>query len=72
MQEYGWQHPDDSWIKINTDIGIAFDALKAGVGGIARNTFCFIGAWSKPYPGVTYPMIAEALARRDGVISGGA
>jgi hypothetical protein len=65
---YGWRPPDDGWVKINTDAGIAFDALKAGAGGIARNTSGFIGAWSKPYPGVTDPMIAEALALRDGVI----
>jgi hypothetical protein len=65
---YGWRSPDDGWVKINTDAGIAFDALKARAGGIARNTSGFIGAWSKPYPGVTDPMIAEALALRDGVI----
>ena len=27
-----------------------------------------LGAWSKPYPGVTDPLIAEAMAIREGVI----
>jgi hypothetical protein len=36
--------------------------------GMDRNTSDFIGAWSKPYPSVADPMIAEALAFRDGVI----
>jgi hypothetical protein len=48
--------------------GIAFDALKAGAGGIARNTSGFIGAWSKLYPSATDPLIAEALVLGDGVI----
>jgi hypothetical protein len=64
---YGWIPPDDGWVKINTDAGIAFDALKAGSGGIARNTSGFTGVWSKPYPGATCPMIAKALLW-DGVI----
>jgi hypothetical protein len=28
----------------------------------------FLGAWSKPFMGVTDPLIVEVLALRDGVI----
>ena len=55
-------------MKINTDAGISIDALRRGAGGIARSAIGFIGAWSKPYPGITDPMVAEALSLRDGVI----
>jgi hypothetical protein len=60
--------PDEECVKINTNAGISFDAQKCGAGGIARSSSGFIGAWSKPYPGITYPLIAEALVFRDGVI----
>jgi hypothetical protein len=61
---FGWKPPDDDWIKINTDAGISFDTRMGGAGGIARSPIGFIGAWSKPYPGITDPLIAEALALR--------
>lgn len=41
---------------------------KGGAGGVARSPSSFLGAWSKPYPGVMDPLIAEAMAVRDGVI----
>jgi hypothetical protein len=48
---------------------ISFDAQKGGVaGGIATSSSGFIGAWSKPYLGITDPLIVEALALRDGFI----
>jgi hypothetical protein len=65
---HGWRPPGVGWVKINTDAGIASEARKGGAGGIARDHAGFIGAWSKPYPGVTNPLIAEALSLRDGVI----
>jgi glyoxylase-like metal-dependent hydrolase (beta-lactamase superfamily II) len=65
---HGWRPPDEGWIKINTDAGVSLENRKSGAGGVARNPSGFIGAWSKPYPGVTNPLIAEALALRDGVI----
>jgi hypothetical protein len=48
--------------------GISSDTAMSGAGGIARTKIEFIGAWSKPYQGVTDPMIAEALSLRDDVI----
>jgi hypothetical protein len=48
---HGWRPPEEGSVKINTDAGISFDALKAGAGGIARDSSGFIRAWSKPYPG---------------------
>jgi hypothetical protein len=65
---HGWKPPDDGWVKINTDAGISFDARKGGAGGVVRDAAGFIGAWSKPYPGISDPLIAEAMALRDGVI----
>jgi hypothetical protein len=65
---HGWRPPDDDWMKINTDAGISLDARKGGAGGIARSPTGFVGAWSKPYPGITDPLIAEAMSLREGVI----
>jgi hypothetical protein len=65
---HGWRPPEENLIKINTDGGLSLEARKGGAGGVARTTTAFLGAWSKPYEGVTDPLIAEALAMRDGVI----
>jgi hypothetical protein len=65
---HGWRLPEVGWVKIHTDAGISSEELKGGAGGIARDQSGFIGAWCKPYPGVTNPIIAEALSLRDGVI----
>jgi hypothetical protein len=62
---FGWRPPEEGWIKINTDVGIALDVRKGGAGGVARSPSGFMGAWSKPYPRITDPMIAEALALSD-------
>jgi hypothetical protein len=35
---------------------------------VARSHSSYLGAWSKPYEGITDPLVAEALALRDGVI----
>ena len=63
-----WRTPGVGWIKINTDGAINNEARCAGGGGIARSHLSFMGAWSKPFPGVTDPLVAEALALREGVI----
>src|SRR4051812_38859781 len=63
-----WRPPDVGWITINTDGAIDVDAMKGGAGGVARSHLCFIGAWSKPLPGVTDLFVAELLALREGVI----
>ena len=62
---YGWEPPDDS---INTDVVVHLDDGNAGLGGVARSSSGFKGAWCKPVPGVTDPLIAEALALKEGVI----
>jgi hypothetical protein len=64
---YGWRPPDDTWVKINTDAGVSVEDRKSGAGGIVRNPSGFVAAWSKPLPGITNPLIAEAMALREGV-----
>uniref|UniRef100_A0ACD5XZE4 Uncharacterized protein n=1 Tax=Avena sativa TaxID=4498 RepID=A0ACD5XZE4_AVESA len=63
-----WRPPDPGWVKINTDGDVSAQELKGGGGGVARSHTAFLGAWSKPYDGVTDPLIMEALSLRDGVI----
>ena len=63
-----WRPPDAGWIKINTDGAINTEASCAGGGGVARSHLSFMGAWSKSFPGVSDPFVAEALALREGVI----
>ena len=65
---HGWRPPDLHYVKINTDAAVRCLEGKIGAGGVARSSAAFQGAWSKPYLGVTDPLIAEALAVRDGVI----
>lgn len=60
-----WRPPEVDVIKTNTDADIASDAMKGGACGVARSYAGFIGAWCKPYPGITDLMIAEALSLRD-------
>ena len=55
-------------IKINTDAAIKCEDGKGGAGGVARSPDSFLGAWSKPLPEITDPLIAEAMAMREGVI----
>jgi hypothetical protein len=47
---------------------MSLEARKGGAGGVTRTTTSFLGEWSKPYEGVTDPLVAEALSPRDGVI----
>ena len=65
---YGWQPPDNPYMKINTDAAVHLDGGNAGLGGVARSSSGFKGAWRKPFPGVTDPLIAEALALKEGAI----
>jgi ribonuclease HI len=65
---HGWRPPEADTVKINTDGGIAIHTRTGGAGGVARARDVYLGAWSKPYPGITDPLVAEALALRDGVI----
>ena len=65
---HGWTPPDEDVVKINTDGGLSFDARRGGAGGVARSRYAYLGAWSKPYNGLTDPLVAEALALRDDVI----
>lgn len=65
---HGWRPPESDQIKINTDAAIIHDEGKSGAGGVARSSTALLGVWCKPHPGVTDPLIAEALAARDGVI----
>jgi hypothetical protein len=65
---HGWRPPDGNAIKINTDGGLSCETRRGGVGGVARSSSSYLGAWSKPYQGISDPLIVEALALRDGVI----
>lgn len=65
---FGWRPPEHDWVKINIDASVSSSKNKSGVGGLARTTSSFVAAWSKPYSDVSDPLIAEALALRDGVI----
>jgi hypothetical protein len=65
-------------LKINTDGGLSMDARRGVAGGVVRSHSAYLGAWSKPYEGITDPLIIEAwitdpliieaLTLRDGVI----
>ena len=65
---FGWEPPDAPHIKINTDAAVHLDDGYAGAGGVTRSSSGFKGAWCKPISGVTDPLIAEALALKEGVL----
>jgi hypothetical protein len=50
---HGWQPPEEDVIKINTDGGMSMDTRRGGAGGVARSHSAYLGAWSKPYEGIT-------------------
>lgn len=56
------------WITINTGGTLNFDERKGGAEGVARSHLAFLGAWSKPLPGITYPFMAELMALWEEVI----
>ena len=41
--------------------------MAGGTGGIARSSTTLLGAWCKPYVGISDPLIMEGLSLRDGV-----
>mgnify|MGYP000852564673 CR=1 FL=1 len=68
MSGDGWRPPEGNYIKINTDAVTHRDTDTAGIGGLARSSSAFLGAWCKPHLGVTDPFIAEVLSIREGTI----
>ena len=40
---------------------------RGGAGGVARSSSALLGAWCKPYLGISDPLIMEGLSLRDGV-----
>lgn len=65
---HGWRPPELGCTKINTDAAINSEACKGGAAGVACSSSGLLGASCKPHDGVTDPLIAEALALREGVI----
>ncbi|VAH70246.1 unnamed protein product [Triticum turgidum subsp. durum] len=62
MPGHGWWHPrDPDYAKINTHTAIKREDGRGGAGRVARSSSSFLGAWSKLYPGVTDPLIAEPM-----------
>jgi hypothetical protein len=59
---HGWRPLDIDVVKINTDGGLSLEARNGGCGGIARTNSTFLGAWNKPFLGVTDPVFTEAMA----------
>ena len=68
MAGCGWRPPEFDHISITTDGAIDFDTSTGGAGGVARSAAKMLGAWCKPYMGITDPLLAEAYALRDGVL----
>jgi hypothetical protein len=66
--QHGWRPPEDGLVKINTNGAINVAEAKGEAGGVARSVHRLLGAWSKPLPGITDPLIAECMALRDGVL----
>ena len=63
-----WRPPEAGWVKINVDGALDPIKLNGGGGGVARSHVAFLGAWSKPFVGISDPLVAELLALREGVI----
>ena len=41
---------------------------RGGAGGVAHSAAALLGSWSKPYTGISDPLIIEAFSLRDGVL----
>ena len=54
---FGWRPPDEGAVKITTDGALDLHGGRGGASGIARWSTAFLGAWSKPYLGVSDPLI---------------
>jgi hypothetical protein len=59
---HGWQPLDIDVMKINTDGGMSLEAPNGGCSGVSRTNSTFLGAWRKPFLGVTDPLVTEAMA----------
>jgi hypothetical protein len=68
LPSHGWRQPYGNAIKINIAGGFSCEARRGGVGGVARLSSSYLRARSKPYLSISDPLIAEALALRDGVM----
>ena len=44
------------------------ESRRGGAGGVARSSSELKAAWCKPYTGIMDPLLAEALALRDGAV----
>ena len=64
---FGWRPPDEGVVKITTDGALNFADGRGGAGGVARSSSALLGAWCKPYLGISDPLIMEGLSLRDGV-----
>ena len=67
MPGHGWRPPEAGLVKINTDGALNFPDGRGGAGGVARSPSTFLGAWCKPFIGVSDPLIIEAFSLREGV-----
>ena len=59
--------PDDGVVKITMDGALNIADGRGGAGGVARSSSALLGAWCKPYLGISDPLIMEGLSLRDGV-----
>ena len=64
---FGWWPPGDGFLKITTDGALNLADGRGGAGGIARAPTTLLGAWCKPYVGISDPLIMERLSLRDEV-----
>ena len=67
LHGFGWRPPDEGVVKITTDGALNFADGRGGAGGVARSSSALLGAWCKPYLGISDPLIMEGLSLRDGV-----
>jgi hypothetical protein len=65
---HGWRPPDEGFVVVNTDGAINSGDGNGGAGGVARSASRLIGAWCKPLPGISDPLIAESLSLHEGVL----
>ena len=64
---FGWRPPDEGVVKITSDVALNLADGRGGAGEVARSSSALLGAWCKPYLGISDPLIMEGLSLRDGV-----
>lgn len=62
MPGHGWRPRVPNYAKISTHTAIKREDGRGGAGGVAQSSSSFLGVWRKLYPGVTDPLIVEAMA----------